>query len=100
MLCHFTNKTYPQYKTTRLLSEEAACVRRWAGKAKKRNKQTSGGGFAAEDGPDVKLFNLNMYKIHALGDYADHIEQFGPTDCFTTQHVCHPLPFRSIDSQS
>ena len=86
-LRHFANKTCSKYNTTRLPSEEAAYVRRRAAKAKKQNKQTDGGGSVGEDGPDVKRFNLATYKIHALGDYADQIEQFGPTDCFTTQHV-------------
>lgn len=86
-LRHFTNKTCSQYNTKRLPSEEAARIRRRAAKAKS-NKPTGSGGSAKEDGPDVKRFNLATYKIHALGDYADHIEQFGPTDCFTTQHVC------------
>ena len=36
----------------------------------------------------MKRFNMATYKIHALGDYADHITRLGPTDCFTTQHVC------------
>ena len=37
--------------------------------------------------PKGSGFNLVTYKIHALGDYADHIERFGPTDCFSTQQV-------------
>ena len=90
-LRHFANSTCSQYKTKRLPSEEAARIRRRAGKAKKQSKQTGGEGSATEGEPDVKRFSLATYKIHALGDYADHIEQFGPTDCFTTQHVCHPL---------
>lgn len=90
-LRHFANNTCSKYETKRLPSEEAARIRRRAGKAKKQNKKTGGGGSTTEDGPDVKRFSLTTYKIHALGDYADHIERFGPTDCFTTQHVCFPL---------
>jgi len=88
LLRRFTNKTCSQYNTKRLPSEEAARIRRRAAKAKENNKQTESGGSTREHGPDVKRFNLATYKIHALGDYADHIERFGPTDCFTTQHVC------------
>jgi hypothetical protein len=93
MLRHFVNKTCSQYETKRLPSEEAAFIHRPASKAKTggtapQGKQ-AGGGSMMEDGPDVKRFNLATYKIHALGDYADHIERFGPTDCFTTQHLCH-----------
>jgi len=87
-LRHFTSKTCSQYNTKRLPSEEAARIRRQAAKAKKQSGQTGGGGSAVGGGSDVKRFNLATYKFHALGDYADHIEQFGPTDCFTTQHVC------------
>lgn len=89
-LRYFVNHTCSQFKTKRLPSEEAARIRRRAGKAKK-DKQTSSRGPTTEGEPDVKRFSLTTYKIHALGDYADHIERFGPTDCFTTQHVRHPL---------
>jgi hypothetical protein len=89
-LRHFTNKTCSQYKTTHLRSEEAARVRRRAAKAKKQNTQAGAKGSTGDD-PDVKLFNMATYKIHALGDYADQIECFGPTDCFTSQHVCRPI---------
>ena len=34
-----------------------------------------------------KVFNLNTYKFHALGDYARTIRVFGTTDSFTTQIV-------------
>jgi len=90
-LRYFANHTCSQYKTKRLPSEEAARIRRRAGKAKKNSKQTSTTGPTTESEPDVKRFSLMTYKIHALGDYADHIERFGPTDCFTTQHVRCPL---------
>ena len=89
-LRYFASHTCSEYKTKRLPSEEAARVRRRAGKAKKGDKQTSSGGPATEGEANVKRFSLATYKIHALGDYADHIERFGPTDCFTTQHVRHP----------
>ena len=91
-LRHFSNHTCSKYKTKRLPSEEAARIRRRAGKAKKQKKRT-GGGFTTEGGQDVKRFSLATYKIHAIGDYADHIERFGPTDCFTTQHVRYPPLF-------
>lgn len=88
-LRHFTNKTCSEYNTKRLPGEEAARIRRHAAKAKKQNKPTNTAPRPSKDcGSEVKRFNLSTYKIHALGDYADHIERFGPTDCFTTQHVC------------
>ncbi|KAG1844851.1 hypothetical protein DFJ58DRAFT_731120 [Suillus subalutaceus] len=36
-------------------------------------------------GPKVKMFNLNTYKFHAMGDYVHTIKFFGTTDSFTTQ---------------
>ena len=88
MLRQFSNKTCSAYNTKRLPSEEAARIRRRATKAKKQHKKGHEAGPAEGDAPDVKRFNLATYKIHALGDYAEHIRLFGPTDCFTTQHVC------------
>ena len=34
-----------------------------------------------------KTFNLDTYKIHALGDYVPMIRMFGTTDSYTTQVV-------------
>lgn len=80
----FRNKVGSAYKTKPLPSEEAARIRHSATKAKK-------GGTASQknshDDPNIKLFNMETYKMHSLGDYADHIVRFGPADCSTTQHV-------------
>jgi len=37
-----------------------------------------------------KTLNLNTYKWHALGDYADTIRNFGTTDSYSTEPVCSP----------
>jgi len=37
--------------------------------------------------PKVKLFNLLLYKLHALGDYVQTIKLFGTTDLYSTQIV-------------
>jgi hypothetical protein len=92
------NKTCSQYKTKHLPGEEAAHGRRRVAKAKKgssttRKKPGPRTKPAAEGDSSLRPFNLTTYKIHALADYADHIEQFGQTDCFTTQHVCHAFLF-------
>ena len=92
-LRRYVNKVCSQYETKQLPGEAAARYRRQATKVKK-------GTSAFQPGPsssrNFKPFNLETYKIHALGDYADHIERFGPTDCFTTQQVrsalFQPLP--------
>jgi hypothetical protein len=34
-----------------------------------------------------KEFNLNTYKFHSLGDYADAIRRYGTTDSYSTQIV-------------
>jgi hypothetical protein len=34
-----------------------------------------------------KTFNLNTYKIHALGDYVATIRQYGTTDSYSTEPV-------------
>ena len=100
LLRRYANKVCPKYKTKRLPGEAAAAYRRKAAKGKKAtsapkptntSKVTSN---SCED-PGFKQFNLKTYKIHALGDYADHIEQFGPTDCFSTQQVCALTPSTS-----
>ena len=38
-------------------------------------------------GRKERLFNLNTYKMHSLGDYVDCILQFGMTDSYSTQLV-------------
>ena len=81
----FLNKVCSAYHTKPLPSEEAARVRRQARKTKKGDSTS---GERPSHGSNVKQFNMATYKIHALGDYVDHITRFGPTDCFTTQHVC------------
>ena len=39
------------------------------------------------DGCHVKKFNLQIYKYHALGDYADTTRQYGTTDSYSTEPV-------------
>lgn len=100
LLRRYANKVCPKYNTKPLPGEAAAADRRQAAKGK---KVVSGSGQASAPNArpngrkGCKQFNLKTYKIHALGDYADHIEQFGPTDCFSTQQVrslsqFHPPP--------
>jgi len=90
----YASKLCPKYKTKPLPGETAAAYRRKA--AAKGKKSASAPDQVdtpkmksnARKGSGLKQFNLKTYKTHALGDYADHIEQFGPTDCFSTQQVC------------
>jgi hypothetical protein len=89
-LRRYSNKVCPNYKTKQLPGEAAAAYRRQAKKKTKgasTSKPTNGTKPDTGTAPEFKQFNLKTYKIHALGDYADHIERFGPTDCFSTQQV-------------
>jgi hypothetical protein len=85
----FLNKTCSAYNTKALPNEEAARIRRRAAKAQKGGSSSQKN---SSRGSNVRQFNMATYKIHALGDYVDHILRFGPTDCFTTQHVCYFPP--------
>lgn len=35
----------------------------------------------------AKTFNLDTYKYHSLGDYTEHIRQYGTTDSYSTEPV-------------
>lgn len=37
----------------------------------------------------AKTFNLDTYKYHSLGDYTEHIRQYGTTDSYSTEPVRH-----------
>ena len=79
----FESDTCSQFQTKDLPSEDAACARRRAAKlakGKTMHDQASSKG-------KVKKFNMEMYKLHALGHYADAIRRFGPSDGFSTQTV-------------
>jgi hypothetical protein len=40
-----------------------------------------------EDEKCWKKFNLQTYKFHSLGDYADTIRRYGTTDSYSTERV-------------
>ena len=94
----FLHQTCSQFKTKPLPGEAAAHGRRRVASARKgtstaRKKPERKEKPTAERDSELRPFNLMTYKIHALADYADQIKRFGPTDCFTTQHVRHPSIF-------
>ena len=76
LLRRFTRVTCTAFKTTELPRERAARIRRAA-----RNP-----GPAAA-GPKIKTFNMNTYKVHALGDYPQTIRERGTTDNYTTRRA-------------
>ena len=79
LLRHFSMVVCNAIKTTELPRERAARIRRTANAAS--GSTTSGGG------PKPKGFNLNTYKLHALGDYPQAIYDRGTTDNYTSQRV-------------
>ncbi len=91
MLRQFQATTCTEYDTYELLSEEAARGRRTAATGAK--KHHNGASNAVENPAKAKkwrvqkVFNLSMYKVHALGEYARAIWLFGTTDGFTMQVV-------------
>ncbi|RXW13303.1 hypothetical protein EST38_g12551 [Candolleomyces aberdarensis] len=82
-LRYFVNKICPDYKTRDLKSETEARAR-----AQARKATTTGlGKRPAKQQTSTRehQFNLMTYKLHALGHYADAIEEIGTTDNYSTQ---------------
>jgi hypothetical protein len=77
-LRRFAKKTGESFVTRELPAEHAARGRR---------KKRAGAPKSALSGPKIKKFNLQTYKLHALGDYTRTIRQFGTTDSYSTQVV-------------
>lgn len=44
--------------------------------------------FKIKPDRQFKAFNLNTYKTHSLGDYADMIRRYGTVDSYNTEMVC------------
>ena len=86
-LWQFVRETEKEYVTKDLPSEEAACSRQKARKAAQGLQLPPNNPAQGNDGPKTWCFNLQTYKLHALGDYVDTIRQFGTTDNYTTQSV-------------
>ena len=38
-----------------------------------------------------KTFNLQTYKLHALGDYSNSIRKYGTTDSYSTEPASEPM---------
>jgi hypothetical protein len=95
ILRQFQATTCTAYDTYELPSEEAARGRRTAATVAKNHH--AGPSQAVENLAKVKkrriqkVFNLSMYKVHALGDYARAIRLFGTMDGFTMRVVSNPI---------
>jgi len=81
----FLQVTCKAFTTRELKREAAARGRRTAARAAKGNSRAAKG--KETTGRQPKKLNLATYKYHALGDYAETIRRFGPTDNYNTQIV-------------
>lgn len=94
----FNNKTCPAFDTQELRRETEARKRRALKKAKGKKGAVDPATRVSldpaanptEEVPDEPLrkkFNLQTYKYHALGDYADTIRRYGTSDSYSTEPV-------------
>jgi hypothetical protein len=75
-----------EFHTVKLPKETEARGRCTAALAVKGNSRAAKGKATTDRKP--KKLNLAIYKYHALTDYAETIQRFGPTDNYNTQIVC------------
>ena len=103
LLRSFQSDVCPAYQTFDLPAEEAARVRRKAAATKKTEEtidQPKGKQKAMESGSKkLRTFNLNTYKIHALGSYAEAIRLYGSPDNYNSQTVCNSFYSESSKTQ-
>ena len=87
LLRHFTAVTCHAFRTMELPRERAARIQRAA-----NNPGSAAGGSR------IKLFNMNTYKLHALGDYPRTVREWGTTDNYTTRRVGNSYcpPFKHL----
>lgn len=91
----FKKDTCTTYQTKELPREAAARLRKQTSAARKgrgKGKEVEPAteqAIAERSQPSRrrKGLNLNTYKLHSLGDYADTIRQYGTTDSYSTQLV-------------
>ena len=82
-LRYFQQKTCAAFDTRELKREVERRPRR-------ESKGQTGNSTATPITPKVrrpKTFNLQTYKLHALGDYSSSIRKFGTTDSYSTEPV-------------
>lgn len=80
----FTKSTCHVFSTHELPREASAWIRREA-----KLKASGKGKLGGTGGPHPRVFNLNTYKMHALGDYPSSIQHFGTLESYSTEAV-HP----------
>ncbi|KAG2335230.1 hypothetical protein BDR05DRAFT_1042261 [Suillus weaverae] len=80
----FRDSTCSVFRTMELPGEIAA-------RQRKSSNLNSAGAGTEPSKARPKAFNMQTYKLHALGDYVSSIKMFGTTDSYTTQIVCTHL---------
>lgn len=88
-LRHFRDKVATHYLTLETTREVNARLRRAAAAGDELTEDQ-----VASAGKRHRTFNLSTYKIHALGDYASAVVEFGTTDSYSTQIVSPSSLFR------
>ena len=81
----FHDRVCPRYKTHDTPREAAAKCRRDVARTT-TNGADEGDPYAKKKSSE-KTFNLETYKLHALGHYPAMIQRFGTTDSYSTQTV-------------
>jgi hypothetical protein len=84
---YFHDHVCPRYKTRNTPREVAAKLRRDAARIAKNGADEASDNSDAKKKSDEQTFNLETYKLHALGHYPAMIRQFGTTDSYSTQTV-------------
>jgi hypothetical protein len=56
--------------------------------ADKRRRKAAREGSNTSKERQPKEFGLERYKLHAIGDYVEHVQLFGTLDNYNTQPVC------------
>ncbi|EGO18986.1 hypothetical protein SERLADRAFT_443529 [Serpula lacrymans var. lacrymans S7.9] len=82
-LCKFQQETCPAFNTKELQREIDARNRRQA--KQQSSSSNARAPLSNNNARQPKAFNLNTYKVHALGDYAATIRRLGTTDSYSTQ---------------
>ena len=77
----------PDEYARRKRRQAAAQAQRSAPTTVSKGKSTAPGHPEAPDGRRFCFFNINTYKVHAIGNYIYIIAKFGTTDSYSTQIV-------------
>ncbi|KAF8673118.1 hypothetical protein RHS04_07673 [Rhizoctonia solani] len=83
--------------TRRKKRQAAAQAPRSTQPATSKSKSKASVPSETADGRRICFFNINTYKVHAIGNYVDTIAEFGTTDSYLTQ-ICK-LQHRFIKNQ-